>query len=674
MPVGCSGGGDRGFEHDGGRAQEGSSPEGKPAQPPANGVRAKDSAGARDEAGAASPLSGGQQVDDQQQDRPKQPAGRTGRIKQVAPPWQKRLSRELQSLQQQPVDGQKQDQSQKPTGRIKKAKRLSRELQSLQQKPVEEQQQDQPRQSAGRIKKTKRLSRELQSLQQQPLPQAQDDAQGLRQREREGQPRQAAEGEPCAKRARGDPAPPPVQRTQAATGKQAEPVQGEPVKKRIKKTGRPLMGNAAAAPQGAQPAGAGLQATTASQQSAPQPAAGRPGGGADAEPQAHPAGSSQPGTAAREQQAGQAEAGEHPAREQNSQRQSGTVSRGAPAPREHSSDPPAAAAAPAAAAPGGRPPGRQGIKTEAAGEPAERQQPPEQAQQQAAQQQSMPRHAVLPAGPFAAHLAPVAGVLRHRPGRVLAAALLLHGALAAREPAGEGSGHALAWPVTANFLRAVLPPAAVHRLADSARGYAAVAAAAAVARREQAELAVKQQLQEQQLAALQAAIRQQQQQQQQQPVAAGGPSPMHVGSRVQQAAHPRAPGEHGGHGLVGAAKRKACKPRSTHETLGLPAAAAAAGSSGGRRSGSEPPSSGRALRRKVRQPERLEAQRGSAKAHNALQAAEGGGGGAGGTKQGRAGPPLCDIPVPQEPLPRWGAQRARSVHSAAQDIQGEPAL
>lgn len=149
---------------------------------------------------------------------------------------------------------------------------------------------------------------------------------------------------------------------------------------------------------------------------------------------------------------------------------------------------------------------------------------------------------------------------------------------------------------------------------------------------------------------------------------------MHVGSRVQQASHPRAPGEHGGHGLVGAAKRKACKPRSTHETLGLPAAAAAAGSSGGRRSGSEPPSSGRALRRKVRQPERLEAQRGSAKAHNALQAAEGGGGGAGGTKQGRAGPPLCDIPVPQEPLPRWGAQRARSVHSAAQDIQGEPAL
>lgn len=586
--------------------------------------------------------------------------------------------------------------------------------------PAGDKQQEQPQHPVvGVVKKKKLLTRELQAL-QQPLLVKWPDARGQRPHEREGQRRQAAEGQPAAKRVRLNPSLSPAQRGKAAGGRQAETAQGgppeeQPKKKRKKqKAGRTAEvqqeeGQAGAAPPAttgptpqypaevqqeegqagaAPPAGAGAapQHPAALQQSAPQPAAWHVGeAAAGADTQADAAGSSQPGAADRGEPAGQAEAGVEAgdvlqAREEGSHRQSGTLAGDAP-PGEDSRLPPALAPAPAPAMADGQPPEGPGIKAEDAAEPEHagapaQQPPPAQVPQQAGRQQAArPAGALLPAalaeGPFAAHLGAVAGVLRHRPGRVLAAAMLLHGALAAREPAGPGSGHDLAWRITASFLRAVLPPAGVQRLAGSARGYAAVAAAAAAAaaRSEQAERASEQQVQKQP-----SAVQQRQQQQQQAP--AGGPSPRQPDSRAQPAAYPRPGGEPGGHGLVGAAKRKASKPRSTHETLGLPAAAAAAGSSGGRRGGSEPPSAGRALRRRVRQPERLEAQLGPRKSHNPAPAAAGrGGGGGGGARQGRAGLPLCDIPLPQEPLPRWGVQRARSARAATlglPGLEGEP--
>lgn len=543
------------------------------------------------------------------------------------------------------------------------------------QQPDQEQQ-EQPQQPAATKVKKKRLSRELMSLQRQPLPELEHDARGQRHRGRDGPRWQAAEGQPAAKRSRAAPQA-SMQRSKAA-GKKAVQYEGEvPEEQPNKKSS-----STAEAQRGAQ-AGAGLPAPVASQQSTPQPAAGQPCGASGAD-QRDAAGSSQLGAAAHEEHAVQAEArdrgrpGTEAERQQqrgNSQRQDGTASGGASQP---GGDSPSAAAP---AAPDGRSVERHGIKAEGREEPEgavapdERQPAHERAQQQA-QQQSQQRAAqpaaALAGGPFAAHLGAVAGVLRHHAGRVLAAAMLLHGALAAGEPAGPGSGHALAWRVTASFLRALLPPAGVQRLSGSARGYAAVAVAAATAQREKAK-----RLAQQRLAAPQAPPPPKQQQA---PATAGGHSPVHVDSRAQLTTHARPAGEHGGQsgqggqGLVGAAKRKASKPRSTHETLGLPAAAAAAASSGGRRGGSEPPPSGRARRRRVRQPDRLAVQLGSGKSYDPLPPRAGGSGVA---KPGRAAVPLCDIPLPREPLPRWGVQRARGAGAAPTapfSIEGEPAL
>jgi hypothetical protein len=235
----------------------------------------------------------------------------------------------------------------------------------------------------------------------------------------------------------------------------------------------------------------------------------------------------------------------------------------------------------------------------------------------------------------------MAAVLRERPGRVLAAALLLHGVLATREPAGPGSGHALAWCVTANFLHALLAPGGVQRLSDSARGYAAVAVAAAAARQQAAAAA-----------AHNPAVRQQQQQQQHNQ----GPQPMQVDARP--AAH-RAAAEgtaaHGG--LVGAARRKSSKPRSTQEALAvaLPPPPPAAASSGGRRAtaaaaGAYP---GDAARRSQRQRRRNQPSDRS-EAEIAVSGA---------TRRNvgnrRGSPGLGDLLLPSDQLPTWGKQRMR---------------
>lgn len=97
---------------------------------------------------------------------------------------------------------------------------------------------------------------------------------------------------------------------------------------------------------------------------------------------------------------------------------------------------------------------------------------PQQKQQQQKQQQARPLVSIKPAarpqGPFAPLLDSITEQHRARPAHTLAAAMLLHGALAARDP-----GHAAAWRATANFLLALLAPTAVLRLEEPAKLYAA---------------------------------------------------------------------------------------------------------------------------------------------------------------------------------------------------------
>ena len=77
-----------------------------------------------------------------------------------------------------------------------------------------------------------------------------------------------------------------------------------------------------------------------------------------------------------------------------------------------------------------------------------------------------------PAGPFAPLYPLIEREHRAAPLRTLAAALLVHGALAS---AGNARGHAAAWSVTAAFLRSVLASETVKRLQLAAAGYAAAA-------------------------------------------------------------------------------------------------------------------------------------------------------------------------------------------------------
>lgn len=259
--------------------------------------------------------------------------------------------------------------------------------------------------------------------------------------------------------------------------------------------------------------------------------------------------------------------------------------------------------------------------------------------------QAQPKRAAVPAGPFAQLLGPLHPVLRASPGAVLAAALLLHGAIAARDPSGPGSGHMLAWPLTVSFLRALMMPASIQRLSTAARAYAgvAVAVAAALQRRRQ-----------------QQAQRQAQQQAQQQlppPQQQQGPVPMQVErqapppySRPPQPAQQPQPQPNGGlQGLVGAAKRKSSKPRSTQEALGV-AGGSARHAGGGK--DDAPKGSGR---RRRKQPERLEV---AINAGPSYAPTQGRVSKRNGSAQRRS-PSLADILLPPEPLPRWGRQRPR---------------
>ena len=322
----------------------------------------------------------------------------------------------------------------------------------------------------------------------------------------------------------------------------------------------------------------------------------------------------------------------------------------------------------------------------------QQQQPPQQQQQQQPaplQQQQLtgtPLRVVPPALPHSAF----ARLLQHEGWRlllatrlkyVLAAAMAVHGAVSTREPAGQGSGHAFAWRLTANFLGAVLPAAGVWRLHTAARAHAAVAlnqlnrrlrqqlqqhtkrthghahpagrshahahaheAAAPAQHSQQEPLPPPQQHQQAQHPQLQHQQRHQQHQQHQQQ-------------------HPHQQPQHahgGGSGLVGAAKRKSSKPRSTQEALA--AVAPPAGGWGGRggRGGGAAAGAARNLRpRRRHQPNRLEAEHAAGKA-NQQRSGEG--------RRSRSPaaplrPQLADIPLP-DPLPPWGQQRRRDADPA----------
>ncbi len=273
---------------------------------------------------------------------------------------------------------------------------------------------------------------------------------------------------------------------------------------------------------------------------------------------------------------------------------------------------------------------------------------------------TQPKRAAVPAGPFAQLLGPLQPVLRASPGAVMAAALLLHGAIAARDPTGPGSGHLLAWPLTASFLRVLLTPASIQRLGTAARAYAAVAVAVAGAlqrRQQQAQQqqalqqhALQQQAQQQQRQALQQQAQQQQQ----------GPAPMQVEhhaalpySRPPQHQQPQQPQQQAhaaAQGLVGAAKRKSSKPRSTQEALG-----AAGGSARHAAPGSGAADGAKGGRRRRKQPERLQV---ALDAGPSYQPAPGRAPRRTGSGHRRS-PSLADILLPPEPLPRWGRQRHR---------------
>jgi hypothetical protein len=142
-------------------------------------------------------------------------------------------------------------------------------------------------------------------------------------------------------------------------------------------------------------------------------------------------------------------------------------------------------------------------------------------------------------------------------------------------------------------------------------------------------------------------------------------------------AHPPAqqqhPGGGGGPALVGAARRKAHKPRSTQEAMaGLLPPRAATASSGGRRGGggaaAAAPARGaaRALRPRRRHAaagresggeEEMQSHPGAARGYCAAARS-------GRRSSPSALVPLSEIPLPAEPLPRWGRQRARHARCA----------
>lgn len=281
------------------------------------------------------------------------------------------------------------------------------------------------------------------------------------------------------------------------------------------------------------------------------------------------------------------------------------------------------------------------------------------------QQPQQPPRRPLRVVPVALPNGPFARILQHegwhlllctRLKYVLAAAMAVHGALATREPAGQGSGHLLAWRLTANFLGALLPASGVSCLSAAARVYAAAAVAEVNAQLHR------------QLQHLQRHPQQQQQPQhskQQQQQGPGGPEPMQVdaGGAAQRFSRPLqqrpqqqppaqppqqqhySPAAYAG--LVGAAKRKSSKPRSTQEALA--AAAPAAGT--GRRGTAAGAGEGRALRpRRRHQPGPQEAQPATGQRSS---------------DNGRSrSPGLADILLPPEPLPRWGRQLPRPGGSA----------